>query len=205
MTPEALLSRARTLPVLVIEDVAHAVPLARALAAGGLTVLEVTLRTPVALDAIAAIARELPEVAVGAGTVLCRADLEATIRAGGSFAVSPGATPALLEFARLSCFPFIPGVATASEIMAAGEEGFHDLKFFPAEANGGAAALKALSAPLANVRFCPTGGITPDNAPSYRAIPSVVCVGGSWMAPADLVRSGSWEQITELARAAVPG
>lgn len=203
MTARDLLIRARTLPVLVIEDVAHAVPLARALAAGGLTVLEVTLRTPAALGAIEAIARSVPDVEVGAGTVLSRADLEAAVRAGASFAVSPGATPALLEFARLANVPFIPGVATASEIMAAREEGFMTQKFFPAEANGGVAALKALSAPIADVRFCPTGGVTPENAPAWRALPAVVCVGGSWMAPTDAVRAGDWARITELARQSV--
>ena len=203
MTARDLLIRARTLPVLVIEEVAHAIPLARALAAGGLRVLEVTLRTPVALGAIEAIARHVPEVEVGAGTVLSRADLEHAVRAGASFAVSPGATPALLEFARLAHVPFIPGVATASEIMAAREEGFLTQKFFPAEANGGMAALKALSAPIADVRFCPTGGGTPENAATWRALPAVVCVGGSWMAPADAIRAGDWGRITELARQSI--
>jgi len=203
MTARDLLVRARTLPVLVIEDVSHAVPLARALAAGGLTVLEVTLRTPVALASIEAIARDVPEVEVGAGTVLSRADLEHAIGAGASFAVSPGATPALLDFARMTNVPFIPGVATASEIMAAREEGFLTQKFFPAEANGGVAALKALSAPIADVRFCPTGGVTLENAAAWRSLPAVVCVGGSWMAPADAIRAGDWGRITELARQSI--
>ena len=200
MTARTLLLKARTLPVLVIEDVAHAVPLARALAQGGLSVLEVTLRTPAALQAIAAISREVPEVVVGAGTVLSRRDLAAAMGAGAAFTVSPGITPALLEAVHELQLPFIPGVATASDIMAAREAGLTTLKFFPAEAQGGVAALKALSAPFADVRFCPTGGITAANAAAYRALPSVLCVGGSWMAPQDAIAGGDWGRITELAR-----
>lgn len=200
MTPHDLLTKARTLPVLVIEDVDHAVPLARALAAGGLTVLEITLRTPAALGAIAAIARDCPDVVVGAGTILSPDDIEAAHQAGATFGVSPGATPRLLAAARAWGRPFYPGTATASDIMAAREAGFTALKFFPAEANGGAPALKSLAAPLADVRFCPTGGITPANIGQYRALPQVLCVGGSWMAPADAIATGDWDRITTLAR-----
>ncbi len=199
MTPHELLVRARILPVLVIDDVGTAVPLARALLAGGLAVLEVTLRTPAALGAIAAIVRDCPAVIVGAGTILSPDDLAAAAAAGAVFGVSPGATPRLLAAARAWGRPFLPGTATASEIMAAREAGFTALKFFPAEASGGAAALKSLAAPLADVSFCPTGGITPANAATYRPLPQVACIGGSWMAPDDAVRAGDWGRITALA------
>lgn len=199
-TPLDLLLRARTLPVLVIDDIDDAVPLARALAAGGLTVLEITLRTPAALGAIAAIARDCPDVVVGAGTILGPDDIEAAAAAGATFGVSPGATPRLLAAARAWGRPFYPGTATASEIMHAREAGFTVLKFFPAEANGGASALKSLAAPLADVRFCPTGGISPANVAQYRALSQVACVGGSWMAPDAAVRAGDWARITALAR-----
>ncbi len=202
MTPRELLAHARTLPVLVIHDVDHAVPLARALAAGGLTVLEITLRTAAALGAIAAIARDCPDVIVGAGTILSPDDIETAAAAGATFGVSPGATPRLLAAARAWGRPFYPGTATASEIMAARDAGFGAVKFFPAEANGGAPALKSLAAPLADVTFCPTGGITPANVAAYRALPQVACVGGSWMAPDDAVRAGDWDRITALAAAA---
>lgn len=202
MTPHDLLKRARFLPVLVLDDIEHAVPLAQALHAGGLSVLEVTLRTPAALGAIAAIARELRDVTVGAGTVLSPQDLAAASDAGATFAVSPGATPMLLAAARAWGRPFYPGVATASEIMLAREAGFSALKFFPAEASGGAPALKSLSEPLADVRFCPTGGINQTNIAAYRALPSVIAAGGAWVAPNDAVRAGDWERITALAREA---
>ncbi|MDT7934539.1 MAG: bifunctional 4-hydroxy-2-oxoglutarate aldolase/2-dehydro-3-deoxy-phosphogluconate aldolase [Sphingomonadaceae bacterium] len=199
MTPHELLIRAHTLPVLVIHEVEHAVPLARALAGGGLTVLEVTLRTPAALGAIAAIARDVPEAIVGAGTVLSPDDLKAAHDAGALFGVSPGLTPRLAAAARVWRRPFYPGCATASEAMAAREHGFTALKFFPAEASGGAAALQALSQPLADLRFCPTGGITRSNAASYRSVSSVLAVGGSWMAPDEAVRAGDWERVRALA------
>lgn len=202
MTPRDLLRAAYTLPVLVIDDVDAAVPLARALAAGGLRVLEVTLRTPAALAAIAAIAREVPGVVVGAGTILSPGDLARAADAGAAFGVSPGATAALLTAAAVWGRPFYPGVATASEAMAAREAGFDALKFFPAEANGGVAALKSLGAPLADLAFCPTGGVTPANAGGYRALPAVLAVGGSWMVPADALATGGWARIEELARGA---
>ena len=194
-----LLRRARVLPVLVIEELGDAVPLARALAAGGLSVLEVTLRTQCALDAIAAIARAVPEVAIGAGTILAPDDLARALDAGASFGVSPGLTPGLRAAVLRAGVPFYPGVATATEAMAARDAGLNVLKFFPAEANGGAAALKALTAPLADLAWCPTGGVTPANAAAYRAIRQVLAVGGSWMAPPAAVRSRDWARITALA------
>lgn len=201
MTPLDILRRARTMPVLTIANVDDAVPLAEALAEGGLTVLEITLRTPAALDAIAAIARALPRVLVGAGTLLSPADLARAAQAGARFALSPGATPALLAAATASPLPFIPGVATASETMAARDAGFTALKFFPAEQLGGSRALASLGAPLSDLMFCPTGGVTPENAPAYRALANVACVGGSWMAMPALVAARDWAKITELARA----
>lgn len=200
MTPLDILHRARTMPVLTIARAEDAVPLADALAAGGLTVLEITLRTPAGLGAITAIARALPGVLVGAGTVLTPDDLARAEQAGARFAISPGATPALIEAGARGALPFIPGVATASEAMAARAGGFTALKFFPAETMGGARALAALGAPLADLMFCPTGGVTPGNAPAYRALPNVACVGGSWMAPAALVEARDWAAITALAR-----
>jgi len=201
MTPLDILRRARTMPVLTIANVDDAVPLAEALAEGGLIVLEITLRTPAALDAIAAIARALPGVLVGAGTLLSPADFARAAQAGARFALSPGATPALLAAATASPLPFIPGVATASEAMAARDAGFTALKFFPAEQLGGSRALASLGAPLSDLMFCPTGGVTPENAPAYRALANVACVGGSWMAMPALVAARDWAKITELARA----
>lgn len=198
----SLLARTPVVPVLVIESVETALPLARALAEGGLSVLEITLRTPAALDVIAAIARETRDVVVGAGTVLTPEDYQAAARAGARFVVSPGATPALHEAAAASPVPFLPGAATASEIMALLERGYRCLKFFPAEPAGGPAYLKALAAPLPAARFCPTGGIDAESAPRYLALANVLCVGGSWVAPQDAVAAGDWPRITGLARAA---
>jgi 2-dehydro-3-deoxyphosphogluconate aldolase/(4S)-4-hydroxy-2-oxoglutarate aldolase len=188
--------------VLTIERERDAIPLARALAAGGVKVLEVTLRTADALAAISAIAREVPEAIVGAGTVLGPRDLERAEQAGARFAVSPGLTEPLLEAASESALPFLPGVATASELMRGLDAGLEHFKFFPAEAAGGAAVLKALHGPFAHCRFCPTGGITPANASVYLALPGVLCVGGGWLAPADAIDAGDWSRITDLARAA---
>lgn len=198
-----LLTAAPVMPVLVIERVEDAVPLARALAAGGLKVLEVTLRTPVALEAIRAISAQLEGVIVGAGTVT-RVEEFAQVRdAGGVFAISPGATPALLEAGRHSGMAYLPAVSTVSELMVGLEAGYQAFKFFPAEAAGGPAMLKAIAGPFPQVRFCPTGGIGPINFMNYLKLPNVSCVGGSWVVPADRVRQQDWKGITELAAAAV--
>jgi len=186
-------------PVLVIKDLAHAVPLARALVAGGLKAIEITLRTPVALQAIRAVADEVEDAVPGAGTVLNAKQYHQAVEAGSQFVVSPGTTLELLDVARKSPVPLLPGAATPSEVMALREEGYEVLKFFPAEQAGGAAYLKSLSSPLAGMLFCPTGGITPDNARDYLSLPNVVCVGGSWVAPNALVEAGDWDGITRLA------
>lgn len=186
-------------PVLVIKDIAHAVPLARALVAGGLKAIEITLRTPVALQAIRAVADEVEGAVPGAGTVLNARQYHQAVEAGSQFIVSPGTTLELLDVARKSPVPLLPGAATPSEVMALKEEGYEVLKFFPAEQAGGAAYLKSLSSPLAGMMFCPTGGITPDNARDYLSLPNVICVGGSWVAPNSLVEAGDWDGITRLA------
>ncbi|XDB00375.1 bifunctional 4-hydroxy-2-oxoglutarate aldolase/2-dehydro-3-deoxy-phosphogluconate aldolase (plasmid) [Sulfitobacter sp. LCG007] len=193
--------KAPIIPVLVVHDVAHAKPLAEALVAGGLPVLEVTLRTPAALDVIAAMA-EVEGGIPGAGTILTPDDVKRAVDAGAQFGVSPGATDKLLDAAEAAGLPMLPGAATASEAMALLERGYDMLKFFPAEASGGAPALKALAGPLPQIRFCPTGGVNTKNAESYLSLPNVVCAGGSWVAPDDKVGAGDWEAITELARAA---
>ena len=189
------------IPVIVIDDLAHAVPMAKALLDGGVRVLEVTLRTPVALKAIEAIARALPEAIVGAGTVRSAADVIAARDAGCRFAVSPGYTPALGAACRDAGLLLLPGVATASEVMAAQADGLDFLKFFPAVPAGGVPMLKALAGPFADMRFCPTGGITPETAPLFLALPNVAVCGGSWLTPADAMASGDWGRITKLARA----
>jgi 2-dehydro-3-deoxyphosphogluconate aldolase/(4S)-4-hydroxy-2-oxoglutarate aldolase len=199
---EAILTTAPVLPVVVIDDPAKAVPLARALVAGGIKAIEITLRTPRALEAVSAIAHEVPEAIPGVGTALRAADFEAAAEAGAKFAISPGATPALFEAARHSRLPFLPGVATASELMAALEAGHRYCKFFPAAQAGGAAALKALAGPFPGARFCPTGGIDASNAGQYLALANVVCVGGSWIAPADAIAAGDFARIEQLAREA---
>lgn len=188
-------------PVLVVHDIAHARPLAEALVAGGLPALEVTLRTPAALDVI----REMASVrggVVGAGTLVTPEDVAAAVEAGAQFGVSPGATDRLLDACEAASLPMLPGAATASEAMRLLERGYDMLKFFPAEASGGAPALKAIGAPLPQISFCPTGGISPENAKTYLSLPNVVCAGGSWVAPADLVAAGDWDGITKLAKAA---
>ncbi len=195
-----LMQDAPVIPVIVLHDVAHAVPLARALLAGGIRMLEVTLRTPQALACIEAMARDVPEAVIGAGTVRSAADAQAAALAGASFAVSPGYTHVVGQACRDAGLPLLPGVATASDIMRAQEDGLTELKFFPALQAGGAAMLKAWSGPFGEVRFCPTGGITPQNAPDFLALPNVVCVGGSWLAPADALARGDWARITQLAR-----
>ena len=198
----AIAGRAPVIPVLTIERVADAVPLARALVKGGLPVLEVTLRTPVALDALRAMAAEVPEAMVGAGTVLNAEQLDQAKRAGARFLVSPGCTRALAAAAGASGLPFLPGVQTVSEAMALSEQGFRLMKFFPADQAGGLGWLKAVAAPLAGLSFCPTGGIGADTASSYLALPNVACVGGSWVTPRDAVAAGDWQKIERLAAAA---
>jgi 2-dehydro-3-deoxyphosphogluconate aldolase/(4S)-4-hydroxy-2-oxoglutarate aldolase len=199
---EPILRLSPVVPVIVIHDLAHAVPLARALVAGGTPAIEVTLRTPVALDAIRAIAGEVEGAQVGAGTVLTPRDLEAAASAGARFAVSPGATPALLDAAAYSHVPLLPGAATAGEVMALLERGYKLQKCFPAAAIGGPALLRSWSGPLPAARFCPTGGITAGNAREYLSLPNVVCVGGSWLAPRAAVEAGDWVAIEQLARTA---
>jgi 2-dehydro-3-deoxyphosphogluconate aldolase / (4S)-4-hydroxy-2-oxoglutarate aldolase len=198
----AIAARAPVIPVLTIDRLADAVPLARALVAGGLPVLEITFRTGVALEALAAIAREVPEAIVGAGTVLDETQLRQALDAGARFGVSPGCTAALAKAVRASGLPFLPGVQTVSEALALREQGFRLLKFFPADAAGGTTWLKAVAAPLAGLRFCPTGGIGIETAPAYLALPNVACVGGSWVAPREAVAASDWSRIEHLAAAA---
>lgn len=202
LTALQVMQDAPVIPVIVLRDVAHAVPMARALVAGGIRMLEVTLRTPQALACMEAIARDVPEAVVGAGTVRSAADAQAAARAGARFAVSPGYTSAVGQACRDAGLALLPGVATGSEIMQAQEDGFTELKFFPAMQAGGVAMLKAWSGPFFDVRFCPTGGVTVHNAPELLALPNVVCVGGSWLVPPDALAQGDWERITTLARAA---
>lgn len=190
------------IPVIVLQHVEDAVPLAQALVVGGVRVLEVTLRTPVALAAIERIVREVPEAVVGAGTVRTATDAQAAAAAGCRFAVSPGYTDAVGHACRALGLPLLPGVATASEVMQAQDAGYGFLKFFPAGAAGGVPLLKALAGPFPEVQFCPTGGLTPGNAPEYLALPNVPVCGGSWLTPADAVAAGDWARITSLARAA---
>lgn len=199
----AILSAAPVVPVIVIERIDDAVPLARTLVDAGLPVLEVTLRSAVALEAIARIARAVPEAIIGAGTVLDGDALKAVAAAGGRFAIAPGATEALYDAADAAPIPTIVGVATASELMRGLERGHRVFKFFPAEASGGIAALKGFAGPFAQARFCPTGGIDAGKAPGYLALPNVLTVGGSWMLPADAILAGDWQRVGALARQAV--
>ncbi|MEV5019251.1 bifunctional 4-hydroxy-2-oxoglutarate aldolase/2-dehydro-3-deoxy-phosphogluconate aldolase [Streptomyces sp. NPDC053780] len=198
----SVLDLAPVVPVVVVDDLADAVPLARALVAGGLPAIEVTLRTPVAVDAIRAIADEVPGAVVGAGTVITPDQVGEVVAAGARFLVSPGWTDVLLDAMRASGVPFLPGVSTTSEVVALLERGVREMKFFPAEAAGGTAYLKALASPLPQARFCPTGGIGPGSAPEYLALPNVGCVGGSWMLPKDAVADRDWDRVEALARAA---
>ncbi|MFJ5309007.1 bifunctional 4-hydroxy-2-oxoglutarate aldolase/2-dehydro-3-deoxy-phosphogluconate aldolase [Streptomyces sp. NPDC088350] len=202
MASSSLLGLAPVLPVVVIEDAADAVPLARALVAGGLPAIEVTLRTPVALEALRAIAGEVPGAVVGAGTVLTPGQVKECVGAGARFLVSPGWTELLLEAMQGAGVPFLPGVSTASEVVALLERGVREMKFFPAQAAGGTAYLASLAGPLPQARFCPTGGIGVNSAPEYLALPNVGCVGGSWMIPADAVAARDWGRIEALAREA---
>jgi 2-dehydro-3-deoxyphosphogluconate aldolase / (4S)-4-hydroxy-2-oxoglutarate aldolase len=190
------------IPVIRIDRVADAVPLTRALARGGLSAIEITLRTPVALEAVRLAARDVPEAVIGAGTILTARDFDQAVAAGARFVVSPGTTQELLDAARDSEVPLLPGALTASEVMAAHAQGYSFLKFFPAEQAGGAPYLKSLAAPLPDIRFCPTGGVSAKNAPTYLALPNVLCVGGSWVAPDELIAAGRWDAIEALAREA---
>ena len=199
LTALQVMQDAPVIPVIVLNDVKHAVALARALVAGGIRMLEVTLRTPQALACIEAIAREVPDAVAGAGTVRSAADAKACASAGARFAVSPGYTGAVGQACKDLGLPLLPGVATGSEIMMAQEDGLSQLKFFPAMQAGGPAMLKAWSGPFTDVQFCPTGGVSLANAPEFLALPNVVCVGGSWLTPADAVASGDWARITKLA------
>ncbi len=198
----SLLNRVPVIPVVVVHDVEHAVPIARALVAGGLPVIELTLRTPVALDAIERIAAEVPEILIGAGTIVAPEQAKEAAAAGAQFLVSPGSTPSLLGAMTDTGLPHLPGVATVSEILTLLEAGYTELKFFPAEAAGGANYLKSIHSPIPAARFCPTGGITPTNAAAYLALPNVGCVGGSWITPSDAVAAQDWTRVSELAAAA---
>jgi len=197
-----LLKLAPVIPVITIERVEDAVPLARALVSGGLRLLEITLRTEAGRDAAAAVVAEVPDAVVGIGTVLTPQDLARSRELGARFALSPGATPELLDAAAESNLPFMPGVATASELMMALARGFNTVKFFPAVPAGGTAALKALAGPFPQARFCPTGGVSEENAADWLALPNVVVVGGSWLTPAGEIRAGAWDRIMERARRA---
>lgn len=203
MTPEDICALAPVIPVITIERLEDAAPLAEALVAGGLPALEVTLRTPVALDAIRAMKIAAPQAVVGAGTLRRPADVADCIAAGAAFGVSPGAPAGLMDAVAAAGMPFLPGCATATEAMALAEHGFSTVKFFPAGAAGGPGLLKSLSAPLPDIGFCPTGGVSLANAPDYLSLPNVRVVGGTWVAPLDLVRAGDWAGIERLAREAV--
>jgi len=194
----SLVKSATVIPVLTIERLEHAVPLARALVAGGVRMLEVTLRTPVAIEAAKAMIAEVPDAIVGIGTILNPDDLKRTEALGAKFGISPGATPELLKAAAASDLPFAPGIATASELMQALAHGFDLVKFFPAEQSGGIKALRALAGPFPNIRVCPTGGIGEANAASWLAEPNVLAVGGSWLCPAADIRSGNWAGISAM-------
>jgi 2-dehydro-3-deoxyphosphogluconate aldolase / (4S)-4-hydroxy-2-oxoglutarate aldolase len=201
-TAADLLALSPVIPVVVVDDAEHAVPLAEALLRGGVRVIELTLRTPAALAAIERVAAEVPGIVIGAGTVTAPEHAEQAAKAGAAFLVTPGSTDRVLDAAEDTGLPFLPGAATVSEAMRLAERGLTSLKFFPAEAAGGVDYLKSIGGPLPGLRFCPTGGITPATAPNYLALPNVGCVGGSWLAPKDALASGDWARVEELARAA---
>jgi 2-dehydro-3-deoxyphosphogluconate aldolase/(4S)-4-hydroxy-2-oxoglutarate aldolase len=203
LQPGTLFDQGPVVPVIVIKDLADAVPMAKALLAGGIKVLEVTLRTPVALDAIRLLATEVPEAIVGAGTVTTAAQLQQVVDAGAKFAISPGSTRELLQAGKDAAIPLIPGIASISELMEGTGLGYSHFKFFPAEAAGGVKTLKSIYGPFADIRFCPTGGINEKNFLEYLALPNVKCVGGSWIVPDDAVAAKDWQRITELCKAAV--
>ena len=198
-----VLNTCSVVPVIVINNLDHAIPLAKALLAGGVKVLEVTLRTPVAIEAIKMISEEVPKAVVGAGTVATQEDLNAVAEAGGVFAISPGLTPALLSAAINGPIALIPGISTASELMLGMEYGLREFKFFPAEAAGGIKMIKSIGGPFPQATFCPTGGISPANYKEYLSLKNVACVGGSWLAPTDALEQGDYQKITDLARKAI--
>jgi 2-dehydro-3-deoxyphosphogluconate aldolase/(4S)-4-hydroxy-2-oxoglutarate aldolase len=201
--PGEILRQGPVVPVMVIQKLEHAVPLAMALVAGGIRVLEITLRTPVAVEAISAISRDVTGAIVGAGTVTRPEELKTVAEAGAIFAISPGLTMELLQAANLGPIPLIPGISTVSELMTGMALGYTHFKFFPAEAAGGVKMLKAIAGPFPQIAFCPTGGVTSDNYLDYLALPNVTCVGGSWVAPQEAMDRGDWARITDLAREAV--
>lgn len=201
--PNTILNACPVMPVMVIQNLEDAVPLAKALVAGGITVLEITLRTPIALDAVRLISQEVKDAIVGAGTITTPEQLKAAEEAGAVFAISPGLTPRLLAAANEGNIALIPGISTLSELMLGMEYGLDHFKFFPAEAAGGIPMLKSIAGPIPKVTFCPTGGISPENCNSYLQLSNVACVGGSWLAPVDVVKSKNWAKVTELARQAV--
>ncbi len=203
LQPQAVFSASPVVPVMVIKKLEDALPMAKALQAGGINVFEITLRSSVALDAIKLLSKEVPDALVGAGTVLSAEQYDQAVAAGAKFVISPGATPALLKHAVASDVALIPGTATPSEMMQALELGYDHLKFFPAEINGGAPALKAISAALPQLSFCPTGGVSPKNVANYLAVDCVKTIGGSWMIPNDAVAAGDWAKVTELTAEAV--
>ena len=203
--PSTVLNASPVMPVMVIQDLENAVPLAKALVAGGIRVLEITLRTPVALDAIRAIAKEVPDAIVGAGTILNEQQLQQAADAGAVFAISPGLTANLLAAAQKSSIALIPGISSLSELMLGMEYGLDHFKFFPAENAGGVPMLKAIAGPIPQVTFCPTGGISLKNYNEYLALPNVACCGGSWLAPADVVKNKDWDKVTQLAKEAIAG
>jgi len=205
ISAEEVFSQGPIVPVLIIKKLEHAVPLARALLAGGIRVLEVTLRTPVALDVIAEIAKEVPDAIIGAGTVINQTQLKQVQEAGAQFALSPGMTLDLLKAGNSGRIALIPGIATTSELMQAIDLGYTHFKFFPAEASGGVKAFKSIGGPFPTVKFCPTGGIGPSNYQGYLALPNVRCIGGSWLVPDDALETGDWSRITKLAKQAVAG
>lgn len=202
VTVADVMSTSPVVPVVVVEDVAHAVPLARALLDGGVGVIEITLRTSAGLEAIRRVAAEVPGMLVGAGTVVTSDQVSASVDAGASFLVTPGSPPRLLDAALGAGVPLLAGAGTVTEMMALAERGLTAMKFFPAEPSGGRDYLAAVAGPLPQLRFCPTGGITPATAPSYLALPGVPCVGGSWLTPKDAVREGRWDVVEGLAREA---
>ncbi|WP_076011694.1 bifunctional 4-hydroxy-2-oxoglutarate aldolase/2-dehydro-3-deoxy-phosphogluconate aldolase [Alteromonas abrolhosensis] len=204
-SPEEIFAAGPVVPVLVINDVEKAVPLAKALMEGGIKVLEVTLRTPAAIDVIKRIAQEVPDSLIGAGTVTNAQQLKAVVEAGAKFAISPGMTADLLKAGMDSEIPLIPGISSTSDLMKGKDAGYTHMKFFPAEASGGVKAIKSISGPFPDVTFCPTGGIGPNNYNEYLALNNVKCVGGSWLAPDDAIESGDWARITQLAKEAVAG
>jgi 2-dehydro-3-deoxyphosphogluconate aldolase/(4S)-4-hydroxy-2-oxoglutarate aldolase len=201
--PNTILNACPVMPVMVIQNLEDAVPLAKALVAGGITVLEITLRTPIALDAVRLISQEVKDAIVGAGTITTPEQLKAAEEAGAVFAISPGLTPKLLAAANEGNIALIPGISTLSELMLGMEYGLDHFKFFPAEAAGGIPMLKSIAGPIPRVTFCPTGGISPENYNNYLQLSNVACVGGSWLAPVDVVKAKNWAKVTELAKQAV--